>query len=480
MIKVYISKNAIDGILRVIEAQYEHLPKYGIQPTENIHEADIICNHGAMLSEKIGIPSVNINHGMMWSRQNWDNGMQEVNRDLVESMRHAVAWTAPSDWVNRAIRRGMLVYPQTVYHGIDGDKFLPSKEVGNYVLWNKARQDFVSNPKDVMDLAYQMKHRQFYSTIGYASDNLKILNKSPRESMPHTEMKKVLSKAGVYLATARETFGIGTLEALAYGVPVAGWLWGGTEEIVLQGQTGFLAKPGDYKELEWCVEQCFAQREILSRNAIEDARTRWRWDEHINQYAEIFKRVYAKWYTNTPKVSVIVTAYKLDEFLPACLDSVMRQTYGDFECIVIDDAGLESTRLIVSDYAKRDKRIRYVATPNNFGLPGARNYGLSLAVGKYIRHVDADDFMADNCLELEATALDTDRGVDIVYGHLEVVRTDGSRVLQGREPVRSNWPPESFNWYQQMAHLNQLPSCVMARREVFERSGGYRERMKRN
>ena len=475
MIKVYISKMANDGILRVIEAQYEHLPKFGIQPTDNIHEADIICNHGTMLDEVVGVPSVHVGHGLYWSRQPWGDGFMDVNRGVVESMRHAVAWTAPSEWVNKAIRRGGYWFPETVYHGIDGDKFLPSKEVGNYVLWNKARADFVSDPKDVMNLAYQMKKRQFISTIGYASENLKVT-----KPMPHGQMKKLLSGAGVYLATARETFGIGTLEAMAYGIPVAGWDWGGSQEIILPGVTGYLAPPGDYKALAECVELCYANRDLLSRNCIEDARTRWKWEPRIEQYANIFKRVYAKWYTNTPKVSVIVTAYKLDEFLPACLDSVMRQTYGDFECIVIDDAGLESTRLIVSDYAKRDGRIRYTATPNNFGLPGARNYGLSLAVGKYIRHVDADDFMADNCLELEATALDTDRGVDIVYGHLEVVRTDGSRVLQGREPVRSNWPPENFNWYQQMAHLNQLPSCVMARREVFERSGGYRERMKRN
>lgn len=475
MINVFISKRANDGILRVLEAMYEHLPKFGIQPTENINEADVINNHGTMLDERIGVPSVCSCHGLYWSRQPWDNGIQDVNRDVVESMRHAVAWTAPSEWVNTAIRRGGFWFPETVYHGIDGDKFLPSKTSDSYVLWAKARADYVSDPKDVMNLAYQMKDRQFRSTIGYASENLKIL-----KPLPHAQMKQVMSQAGVYLSTARETFGIGTLEALAYGVPVAGWDWGGNSEIILQGVTGYLAPPGDYKALAECVELCFANRKQLSENAISDVRTRWKWEPRIEQYANIFKRVYSKWYANNPKVSVIVTAYKLDQFLPDCLDSVMHQTFTDFECIVIDDAGLESTRLIVSDYAKRDKRIRYVATPNNFGLPGARNYGLSLAVGKYIRHVDADDFMADNCLELEATALDTDRGADIVYGHLEVVRTDGSRVLQGREPVRGGWPPDQFNWYQQMAHLNQLPSCVMARREVYERSGGYRERMKRN
>lgn len=475
MIKVFISKSANDGILRVIEAQYEHLPKFGIQPTENIEEADIICNHGTMLDERPGVPSVAICHGMYWSRQPWDDGFQDVNRGVVETMRHAVAWTAPSEWVNRAIRRGGFWYPEVVYHGVDGDKFVPSNTHEDYVLWNKARADLVSNPNDMMHLAEFMPNREFRSTIGYASKNLKIL-----KPMPHLEMKQTVSQAGVYLSTARETFGIGTLEALAYGVPVAGWRWGGTEEIIIQGETGYLATPGDYQELSECVELCYAHRERLSKNAIEDARTRWKWEPRIQQYADIFKRVYAKWYTQTPKVSVIVTAYKLDKFLPQCLDSIMRQTYKDFECLVVDDALSESTKAIVGEYEKRDNRIRYITPPQNLGLPGARNFGLSRSVGKYIRHLDADDFLADNALGLETNALDEDRGIDIVYGHLEVVRTDGSRVVQNGEPVRSGWPEDKFNWYRQMAHLNQLPSCVMARREVYERSGGYRERMKRN
>jgi glycosyltransferase involved in cell wall biosynthesis len=475
MLKVYISPFANDGILRVIEAQYEHLPKFGVEPTKNLYEADVICNHGTMLDEVAGVPSVHVGHGAYWSRQPWGDGFMEVNRDVVETMRHAVAWTVPSEWVNTAIRRGGYFYPEVVYHGIDGKDFLPSKKHDNYILWNKARTDYVSTPKDVMEVARIMSDRQFVSTFGIPDANLKIVG-----AQPHPQMKKLVSEAGVYLATVRETFGIGTLEALAYGIPVAGFNWGGNSEIIIQGKTGYLAPPGDYKALAECIELCIANRETLSKNAIEDARTRWKWEPRIEQYANIFKRVYARYHNNNPKVSVIVTAYKLDQYLPACLDSIMRQTYMDFECLVIDDASLDSTRMIVSDYAKRDKRIRYIPTPNNFGLVGARNFGLSNSSGNYIRHMDADDFLADNALELEVAALDTDRGVDIVYGHLEVVRTDGSRVLQNGEPVRGGWPENEFSWYRQMAHLNQLPSCVMARREVYERSGGYRERMKRN
>lgn len=476
MIKVFISPLANDGILRVIEAQYEHLPKFGIEIASHPSEADIICNHGTALIEAPGVPSVNINHGLYWSRQPWGDDFQQVNSEVVESMRHAVAHTAPSEWVSRAIRRGGFFYPEVVYHGVDSDKFLPSNISERYILWNKSRADYVSDPRDMMHLSAVMPARQFFTTIGRPTDNVRVIG-----AMPFARMKKVVSESGVYLATARETFGIGTLEAMAYGVPVAGWDWGGQHEIIEQGATGYLAPPGDYQALLECVERCFTERDRLSENCIQDVRNRWTWEPRIKQYADIFKRVHAQYNLKVgPKVSIVVTAYRLDQFLPACLDSVISQTCKDFECVVIDDAQLESTKLIVSEYGKKDHRIRYQPTPENMGLPGARNYGVANTYGKYIRHVDGDDFLAENAIELESTALDKDMGSDIVFGHLEVVNYDGSRRMEGADPIRSGWPPEKYSWYGQMAHLNQIPSCVMARREVFEKSGGYRERMYRN
>ena len=483
-VKVFINPNYVGvppqadngGIRRVVEAEIEHLHKFGVEVVANPKDADVIQNHGGALTEVPGTPMVSTSHGLYWSRQPWAENYQEVNAQLMESMRRSVAWTAPSDWVNTAIRRGAYFYPETVYHGIDGDKFLPSKTHGNYILWNKARADFVSDPNDVMNAALALPGREFISTIGHSDDNLKIVGVKS-----HPEMKKLVAEAGVYLATTRETFGIGTLEAMAYGVPIAGFDWGGQHEIIIPGQTGYLAPPGDFKTLAECIEKCLTERDRLSKNAIADVRSRWKWEPRIEQYANIFKRVHkCHNKTNQTKVSVIVTAYKLDQFLPQCLDSVIKQTFSDFECIVIDDANLASTKMIVSEYARRDNRFSYLSTPQNMGLPGARNFGQQNSNGLYIRHLDADDFLAENALELEVAALDKNREFDVVYGHLETVNEDGSRILDGRgQAVRSGWPEPKFNWFHQMAHLNQLPSCSMARRDVYERSGGYRERMKR-
>lgn len=482
-LKVHISPDYLDkrdtgdgGIRRVSEAMIKHLPSFGVEHVRDPKSADVIVNHGAMLTYAAGKPIVNVNHGMYWSRQNWGDNFQDVNRLVTESMARAVAHTVPSYWVGRAMRRGMLIYPEVVYHGVDAGDFVVPENAGNYVLWNKARADHVSNPNDMLALSSMMPNTPFYTTIGRGNSNVKVLG-----TVTYDEMKSIVAHAGVYLATARETFGIGTLEAMACGVPVAGWDWGGQSEIIVKGETGYLAPPGDYKALAACVERCFIERARLGANARADVERRWKWEPRIEQYANLFLRVADGWKQKRPVVSVIVTTYKLDRFLEQCLDSVQDQTFGDWECIVVDDANSHQTWQIVERYQKNDERFRYLATPENKGLSGARNYGFEHARGKFIRHLDADDWLEENAIRIEAGVLESEPGIHIAYGHLEVVNEDGSRNKDPRGDVpRSGWPPDQFDWLGQMAHLNQLPSCVMARREVFERSGGYRERMRRN
>lgn len=464
IVPTYRGQDRADGgIRRVCEAQERYLPQLGIDVTDNVDVADLIACHGTSLVERPGVPLVAHNHGLMWHEYKFGAWGEDVNRAAIELLVRAQAITAPSHWVAHAITRGMLARPEVIYHGVDAHEWEHSEQHRGYVLWNKARIDPVSDPTDMNDVAALLPQIPFVSTFGHAAPNLLVIGPQPYETM-----KPVVQRAAVYLATARETFGIGTLEALASGVPIAGWRYGGQAEIVREGETGYLAEWGDYRELASCIERCIAERERLSTNCIADAMTRWGWEDKILGYAALYERVVNDWKRPRPKVSVIVTTHNLTRYLPDALRSVKAQTMADWECIVIDDFSDDDPQPVVK--AEKDKRFLYRRTPHNLGLSGARNYGFQHATGRYILHLDADDTLAPNALDVLSHALDQHSDIHIAYGAIETMAEDGTG--QKRNP----WPAGTFNWNAQIAHLNQMAYAAMVRREVLERSGGYRLR----
>ncbi len=461
---IYTNPDRADGgIRRVSDAMVKYLPEFGWNVTNSPDDADLIVNHGAGLIERPGVPMISVCHGLMWESYQFGQWGDDVNKHVIEAMVRAQAVTAPSKWVAHAISRGMLVTPEVVYHGVDAADWEHDKPNLGYVLWNKARADQVSDPRDMQDVAALLPDVPFLSTYGRQSSNVGILG-----SMPYEQMTPIIQQAGVYLATARETFGIGTLEAMAAGVPIAGWRYGGQEEIVIEGETGYLAEYGDFDALAACIRKCLSERIRISRNAQDDVRSRWQWKDKIAQYARIFTQTYEAYHEARPKVSVIITCHNLARYLPDALRSVSDQSLLDWECIIVDDASTDDTSDISN--ALTDSRFRYIRTPSNLKLSGARNYGASHAKGTYILFLDADDMLAPNALDALSHALDNDTSIHIVFGHLDTIND------YGEDRKRNPWPGSEFDWHAQIAHLNQLPYSAMMRREVFERSGGYRAR----
>lgn len=100
----------------------------------------------------------------------------------------------------------------------------------------------------------------------------------------------------------------------------------------------------------------------------------------------------------SPLISVIIPVYNVEKYLPACLDSVLSQTYKNLEILLIDDGSTDKSSRICKLYASRDARIRLVRE-KNAGLSGARNKGIGLAKGEYLTFLDSDDFLAPDAIE---------------------------------------------------------------------------------
>ena len=118
-----------------------------------------------------------------------------------------------------------------------------------------------------------------------------------------------------------------------------------------------------------------------------------------------------------PQISVIVPIYNVEEYLPACLDSLQAQTFTDFEVVLVDDGSPDGSRAIAEAYAGRDRRIRIVTRPNG-GLGAARNTGVRAARGHFLTFLDSDDELPPQALAVLHHAGFT-TGSEIVAGAME-------------------------------------------------------------
>lgn len=108
-------------------------------------------------------------------------------------------------------------------------------------------------------------------------------------------------------------------------------------------------------------------------------------------------------------ISVIIPVYNVEKYLHVCLNSVLKQSYQDFEIICIDDASTDSSLEILEYFAQKDSRIRIVQNESNMGPGFSRNRGLNRAKGKYISFLDSDDWFSPNALEILVNKAEKDK-----------------------------------------------------------------------
>ena len=96
--------------------------------------------------------------------------------------------------------------------------------------------------------------------------------------------------------------------------------------------------------------------------------------------------------------SVIVPVYKVEKYLPRCIDSVLSQSFSDFELILVDDGSPDSCGEVCDNYKERDERIKVIHKANG-GLASARRAGIRVARGDYVFNLDSDDLIENDTLE---------------------------------------------------------------------------------
>ena len=168
-----------------------------------------------------------------------------------------------------------------------------------------------------------------------------------------------------------------------------------------------------------------------------------------------------------PTISILMAAHDAQAYLPATLDSLLAQNYGDWELQVADDRSTDGTPDILRRYSQRDGRIRPQFLERNLGPAGARNAVLARATGTWVAILDADDLWRPGKLKTQVAALQNHPGAVWGYHGMRMVR--GDQVV--REPIGHE--PRFGTLKQLITHCGVVHSSVMVSRAALGEVGGY-------
>ncbi len=446
------------GISQVVFKYIEYLKKMDVEFVD--HDQDVIVGHAGVTGKEC---DVSVLHGVYWTADHPASKAEHVvNAKIVDSMRSAKVITVPSNWVKKTIERDFRVSPVVINHGIEWEEWQEPCETEDYILWNKNRLDRICDPHDMQRLAGMFKNKKFLTTFAFdnAPSNIKIIGKQPFD-----EMKSIVKRSNIYLSLVKETFGIGVLEALASGVPVLGWDYGGNQDTIIHGVNGYLAQPNNFDDLANGLDYCLQHRKVLGDNARETAQ-RWKWQDAVTKLYEVIE-VASK--PVEQKVSVIIPTYNYADKLPRAITSMCNQTLKPHEIIVVDDGSSDDPEIPVKEMIKAFPNVPIsIYKQKNSGVAIARNTGVKKSTGNYICCLDPDDAVEKQFLEVCVDALENNRDKYIAYTTLKWIKPDGSTGV-------SPWPSD-YNYDKQLKRQNQVPSCNVARKEAWLRVGGQRQR----
>lgn len=165
-----------------------------------------------------------------------------------------------------------------------------------------------------------------------------------------------------------------------------------------------------------------------------------------------------------PKISVIIPVYNTEKYISDCLNSVLSQTFTDFEVICINDGSIDNSAKILEEYRNRDNRIK-VITQKNKGVIVARNNAIQQACGEFIYPLDSDDIIDNTMLEKLYQAYVDNKG-DIITSEAIMFGKANLKLDQRK--------PNKFN----MSLDNCLVNSALFKKSLFEISGGYDEQFK--
>jgi glycosyltransferase involved in cell wall biosynthesis len=183
-----------------------------------------------------------------------------------------------------------------------------------------------------------------------------------------------------------------------------------------------------------------------------------------------------------PLVSIVVPTFNQEEYLNECLDSLINQTYENFELVIVDDGSTDQTKKILSNYIKREN-VRIITNEQNEGLPFTLNRGFDHCSGQVLTWVSSDNFVSSTFLEDMVRILILKNRYGVIYSDFEIVDSKSKKI--GRDFGWRNYDRislnastlvmHSFKDVRKVAPINVVGASFLMRSEVFNSVGKYTE-----
>jgi len=170
----------------------------------------------------------------------------------------------------------------------------------------------------------------------------------------------------------------------------------------------------------------------------------------------------------SPYISVVMPVYNGQKFIKEAVESILEQTFNDFELIIVNDGSIDKTGEIIKFFSERDNRVRVFTNAKNIGCYQSRNIGLATAQGKFIAVMDSDDISVANRFELQLKFMEENPSVGVVGGNAKIIDENGQYKFTTNMPKAD----KLIRW--QLCFSNPFihPSVLM-RKEIVKQLNGY-------
>ncbi|MBL7036436.1 glycosyltransferase family 2 protein [Candidatus Microgenomates bacterium] len=169
-------------------------------------------------------------------------------------------------------------------------------------------------------------------------------------------------------------------------------------------------------------------------------------------------------------ISVVMPAHNAESFIAQAIESMLQQTFSEFELIIIDDCSNDKTGQIAWSYAKKDSRIRVYRNKKNLNIAGTLNRGIKLSKADFIARMDADDISSPERLKIQYKLLSKRKKLAIVGANMEIIDENDQKISKRDYPTKSADLKRVMFKYSPFAH-----PVVMFKKSAVLEFGGYDE-----